>query len=147
MKIKVMTKGNFTLVPEGERVLKITKAECTPSGKPSRLKLTFQDTDGGIINSQYSFDNDKALFAMGKLLEVVLGFDDGDEFDTKTDCERLINKIIIGEVVHTEGTKPNENGELPIFANLKKVISLVDTATGEVESSPRNEISNDDDLD
>lgn len=146
MKIKVMTKGNFTLVPEGERVLKITKAECTPSGKPNKLKVTLTDTDGGIINSQYSFDNDKALFAMGKLLEVALGFDDGDEFDTKTDCEKLVGKVLVGEVVHTEGTKPNENGELPIFANLKRVISLVSNETGEVESSPRNEI-NDDDLD
>ena len=38
-----MTKGNFKVVPEGERVLKITKAECTPSGKPNKLKVTLKN--------------------------------------------------------------------------------------------------------
>ena len=85
MKIKMNLKSNFTLVPEGERILTITKAECTPSGKPNKLKVTFQDSEGGFINSQYNFDNDKSLFAMGKLLETALSFEDGDEFDTKTD--------------------------------------------------------------
>ena len=27
--------GGFITVPEGERVLEITKAECKPSGKPT----------------------------------------------------------------------------------------------------------------
>lgn len=148
MKIKMNLKNNFKLVEEGERVLTITKAECKPSGKPTNMKVTFQDTEGGFINSQYNFDNDKSLFAMGKLLETALGFEDGDEFETKTDPERLIGKKLLCEVVHTQGTKPNENGELPTFANIKKVISLVDEDSGEVVS-PRNAIANDeeDDLD
>ena len=150
MKITMNLKGNFKLVEEGERVLTITKAECTPSGKPNKMKVTFQDTDGGFINSQYNFDNDKSLFAMGKMLEVALGFEDGDEFDTKTDTEKLINKKLLCEVVHTQGTKPNDEGELPTFANIKKVLSLV-TEDGEVtsnNSSPRSAIVDDeDDLD
>lgn len=150
MLIKMNLKGNFTLVPEGERVLEITKAECTPSGKPDKMKVTFKDSDGGLINSQYNFDNDKSLFAMGKLLETALGFEDGDEFDTKSDPKRLIGKKLLCEVVHTQGTKPNDNGELPTFANLKKTISLV-TDDGEVvaNQSPRNAIADDeeDDLD
>lgn len=149
MLIKMNLKGNFTLVPEGERVLEITKAECTPSGKPDKMKVTFKDSDGGFINSQYNFDNDKSLFAMGKLLETALGFEDGDEFDTKSDPKRLIGKKLLCEVVHTQGTKPNEDGELPTFANLKKTISLV-TDDGEVvaNQSPRNAIADDeDDLD
>lgn len=148
MKIKMNLKGNFTLVPEGERVLTITKAECKPSGKPTNMKVTFQDSEGGFINSQYNFDNDKSLFAMGKLLETALGFEDGDEFDTKTDAERLIGKKLLCEVVHTQGTKPNENGELPTFANVRKTISLV-SDDGEVVSnqSPRNAIATDDEDD
>lgn len=150
MKITMNLKGNFKLVEEGERVLTITKAECTPSGKPNKMKVTFQDVDGGYINSQYNFDNDKSLFAMGKMLEVALGFEDGDEFDTKTDTEKLINKQLLCEVVHTQGTKPNDDGELPTFANIKKVLSLV-TEDGEVtsnNSSPRSAIVDDeDDLD
>ena len=147
MKIRMNLKNNFKLVEEGERVLKITKAECTPSGKPNKLKVTFQDKDGGFINNQYNFDNDKSLFALGKLLEVALGFEDGDEFDTKSDTERLVGKTILCEVVHTQGNKPNENGELPTFANIKKTISLVEETNN---TSPRNAIASqdlDDDLD
>lgn len=151
MKIKMNLKGNFTLVPEGERVLTITKAECTPSGKPNKMKVTFQDTDGGFINTQYNFDNDTSVWVMGKMLEIALGMEDGDEFDTKTDPERLIGKKLLCEVVHTKGTKLNEEtGEYPTFANIKKTISLV-TDDGEVvesETSPRNAIADDeDDLD
>ena len=147
MQIKMNMKG-FKLVEEGERVLKITKAECTPSGKPDKLKVTFQDVkDGGMINSQYSFNNSGAVFAMSKLAEVALGLEDGDEFDTKTDTARLVGKELLCEVVHTQGTKPNNDGELPTFANVKKVISLADTSTGEIVDSPRNAIANQDDED
>lgn len=148
MKIKMSLKGNFKLVPEGERVLEITKAECTPSGKPNKMKVTFKDTEGGFINSQYNFDNEKSLFAMGKMLETALGFEDGDEFDTKTDTEKLVGKMLLCEVVHTQGTRPNEDGELPTFANIKRTISLV-TEEGEVNNeSPRNVIADEeDDLD
>ena len=149
MKIKMNMKG-FKLVEEGERVLKITKAECTPSGKPDKLKVTFQDVkEGGTINSQYSFNNDGALFAMGKLVEIALNFEDGDEFDTKEDTPKLVGKELLCEVVHTKGTKPNNDGELPTFANVKKVISLANTTTGEIVDSPRNAIASqeEDDLD
>lgn len=147
MKIKMNMQG-FKLVEEGERVLKITKAECTPSGKPDKLKVTFQDVkDGGMINSQYSFSNSGAVFAMSKLAEVALGLEDGDEFDTKTDTPRLVGQELLCEVVHTQGTKPNNDGELPTFANVKKVISLANSNTGEVVDSPRNSIATQEDED
>lgn len=147
MKIKMNLNGNFKLCPEGERVLKITKAECTPSGKPDKLKVTFQDSEGGFVNSKYDFSNDKSLWTMGMMLSKALGLEDGDEFDTKTDTPKLVGKKLLCEVVHTEGTKPNDDGELPIFANIKKVIALVNDDTGEVEESPRNMIANNDDDD
>lgn len=147
MKIKLNLKNNFKLVEEGERVLKITKAEAKPSGKPTSLVITFQDTEGGLITSRYNFDNTTALWAMGKLVEVALNFKDGDEFDTKEDTPRLVGKELLCEVVHTKGTKPNNDGELPTFANVKKVISLANTTTGEIIDSPRNAIANQDDED
>ena len=146
MKLKMNLKNNFKLVEEGERELTITKAECSPSGKPNKMTVTFQGKEGGSIINRYNFDNDKSLFAMGKLLEVALGFEDGDEFDTKTDPARLINKTILCEVVHTQGTKPNDDGELPTFANIKKTISLVENNEN-VENSPRNVIASQDDED
>ena len=71
---------------------------------------------------------------------------DGDEFDTKTDTPKLVGKKLLCEVVHNLGTKENENGEVPTFANIKKIISLVDETTGEVQenNSPRNSIIADD---
>ena len=150
MKIKMNLKSNFKLVPEGERVLTITKAECTPSGKPNKMKVTFQDTEGGFINTQYNFDNSTSVWVMGKMLEIAIGMEDGDEFDTKTDTPKLVGKKLLCEVKHTKGTKLNEEtGEYPTFANISKTISLV-TDDGEVvdtEKSPRNTIADDDEDD
>ena len=142
MKIKMNMTSNFKVVPEGERELTITKAKCKPSGKPTRIDITFQDNEGGFVNSRYAFDNDNAMFAFAKLLEVALKFKDGDEFDTKEHTQQLVGQKLICEVVHTQGSQPNENGELPIFANIKKTISLVAD-----NDSPRNAISNQNDED
>ena len=143
MRIKMNLKGNFKLVPEGERVLEITKAECKPSGKPSSLSVTLQDSEGGFITSRYNFDNENALFAMSMLISKALGMEDGSEFDTKTDTPKLVGKKLLCEVVHIEGTKVDENGEVRTFANIKKVNELVE----EDDLSPRNAIANEDDDD
>ena len=149
MKIKMVMKNNFKLVPEGERKLKIVKSECSPSGKPNKWTLTFEDSEGGFINNRFDFTNDKSLYAMGKFLESVLGFNDGDEFDTKTDAEKCIGLEVYATVVHTEGSQLDDEGKPRIFANIdNKTIRL---ATGEVEkapveTSPRNAIASDLDI-
>lgn len=141
----------FKVCPEGERELTITKAECTPSGKPSCLKITFQDKEGAYLNSRYDFNNSKALFAMGMLCKTVLDMGDEDEFDTTEDTKRLMGKVVLAEVVHSQGTNEREDGTYPTFANVKKIISLVnkeaeianaiDDLMGDV--SPRNIIADD----
>lgn len=143
MMIKMNLKSNFKTVPEGERVLTITKAEVTPSGKPDKLKVTFQDSEGGFINSQYRFDISGALYQMSILVSTALGLQDGDEFDTKNDTPKLVGKKLLCEVVHVEGTKPNDDGKLPVFANIKRILELVTDET----DSPRNSIANDDEDD
>ena len=45
MKVKVNLNGNFKVVAEGERVLEITDAKVTPSGKPEKLQLTMNDEE------------------------------------------------------------------------------------------------------
>lgn len=148
MLIRMNLKGNFKLVPKGERVLEITNAECKPSGKPTNLVVTFKDIEGGIITNRYDFE--RAAYQMGMLCSIALGLNDGDTFDTVEDTPKLIGKKVLCEIVHNKGSQANENGEVPTFANIKKVISLVDDETGEVEDlSPRNMISNQtyDDLD
>lgn len=140
MKLKMNLKNNFKLVPEGRRRLKITKSECSPSGKPNKWTLTFEDSEGGFINNRFDFTNDKSLFAMGKFLETVLGFEDGDEFDTKEDAEKCLGIEVYAEVIHTQGSQVNENGETMTFANI--VNKTVELATDKEETSPRNAIAN-----
>ena len=117
--------ASFEPIPEGERVLEITKAECKPSGKPTAMHVTFKDilTSRTLIN-RYDFSNPGGLTAMAILCRIALDLADMDEFDTNTDTPKLVGKIVRCEIVHNEGTQPREDGTLPIFANIKKVISL-----------------------
>lgn len=115
----------FEPVPAGERMLEITDAKCTPSGKPSKMDVTFKDVETGrILKNSYKFDVQGSLMAMGFLCRVALELPDMGEFDT-ANCGKLIGKIVKCEVIHTEGTQPKEDGTLPVFANIKKVLELV----------------------
>ncbi len=144
MKLVMNLKSNYKLVPEGKRRLKITKAEAKPSGRPTHMEVSFQDSEGGYIYSNYDFE--KAIYPLSILICTALGLKDGDEIDPREDAKKLVDKELICEVIHRQGTKPNENGELPTFANIKQVISLVEDEV--VEESPRNSISSAlDDLD
>lgn len=145
MKIKLNLKNNFKLVPEGERVLTITNAEFRPVGKPQELRVTFQDTEGGTIYTTYSRNTDMGKFLMGILISTALGLQDNDFFDTD-DVGQLVGKKLLCEVVHRNGSKPNENGEVPTFANIKRIIKLVDDYA-DTDLSPRNMIENNDDFD
>lgn len=144
MLIKLNTKSNFKLVDEGEQVLEITKAECTPSGKPDKLKVSFAAESGGNIMTTYTLNpKDNFYWLSGFFIATVLELEDGDSFDTK-DVSKMVGKKVLCEVVHTKGTRANDRGELPTFANIKKIISLVK----DEDSSPRNSIINNiDDMD
>lgn len=145
MKIKLNLKNNFKLVPEGERILTITNAEFRPVGKPQELRVTFQDTEGGTISTTYDMNNKTGLFIMGVLVSTALGLQDGDDFDTK-DVDKLVNKKLLCEIVHRNGQQPNENGEVPTFANIKRIIKLADDYA-DTDLSPRNMIKNNNDFD
>lgn len=142
MKIKLNLKNNFKLVPAGERVLTIKNAEFRPVGKPQELRITFEDSEGGTISTTYDMNNKTGLFIMGVLISTALGLQDGDDFDTK-DVDKLVNKKLLCEIVHRNGQQPNENGEVPTFANIKRIIKLVDDYT-DTDLSPRNMIADDD---
>ena len=140
MKLIMKMNNNFKVVPEGRRRFKITKSECSPSGKPNKWNLVFEDCEGqGMINNRFDFTNDKSLFAMAKFLEAVLGFKDGDEFDTKADAERCLGLEVYAEVKHTEGTQLNDDGTPKIFANIDN--KTIELAT-DTQESPRNSIAN-----
>ena len=118
--MKVNLKGGYKTVQEGERVLEITKAEVTPSGAPSKLTLNMRDVeDGATLLNTYNFTNETSMWAMGVMLSVALGLEDGDEFDTK-DAQKLVGVKLICEVVHKDWNDKK-------MANIKKVIEKVDT--------------------
>lgn len=136
--------ATFEPIPEGERTLQITKAECKPSGKPTAMHVTFKDTlTGRTLVNRYDFSSSGGLTAMAIMCRIALNLPDADEFDTVTDTPKLVGRVLKCEVVHNEGTQPREDGTLPIFANIKKVIELVNDNQVEIpatNASPRQTI-------
>ena len=139
--IKVNLKRNYKTVQEGDRVLEITGAKVTPSGKPEKLVLNMKDVedDATLINS-YNFTNETSMWAMGVMLNIALGLEDGEEFDTK-DIDKLIGIKLLCEVSHSEYNDT-------IYANVRKVIEKVEGNATEKESvtTAVNSVDNDDDL-
>lgn len=128
MMIKLNLNNNYKTVQEGERVLEITGAKVTPSGKPNKLQLNMKDVeDGATLLNSYNFDNDTSVWAMGIMLSTALGLQDGDDFDTK-DVEKLVGIKLLCEVTHSEYNDKT-------YANVRKVISKVDDANGVVEDN------------
>lgn len=136
--------ASFEPVPEGERTLEITKAECKPSGKPTEMAVTFKDilTNRTLVN-RYNFSNAGGLTAMAIMCRIALGLEDMDTFDTIKDTPKLIGKRLKCEIVHNQGTQPREDGTYATFANIKKVISLVNDnglPTNLENASPRQTV-------
>ena len=123
--IKLNLQGGFKTVQEGERVLEITAATCSPSGKPNKLELTMKDVeDGATLKNSYKFDNETSVWLMGLMLNVALGLEDGDDFDTK-DVNRLLGIKLLCEVKHSEYKKKT-------YANIARIIERVSDPIGEV---------------
>ena len=138
MKVKVNLTSNYKTVKEGERVLEITDAKVTPSGKPEKLQLNMKDVeDGATLLNSYKFDNETSVWAMGMMLNIALGIEDGEEFDTK-DVNKLIGVKLLCEIAHSEYNDKT-------YANVKKVISRVDDETGEVSTGTRAELNDEED--
>lgn len=148
MVIKMNLQNSYVTVPEGERILEITKAECKPSGKPTAMHCVFKDSEGGTIQNKYDFAVPGAMTAMSIMINYALGLEDGDEFDTIKDTPKLVGKKLICEVKHTQGTKAKEDGTFPVFANIGKVIGAYEGSTvtpvTKTNTSPRQQIISDD---
>lgn len=120
---------SFEPVPEGTRILEIVEAVAVPSGRPSKIDVTFKDVDTNRkLKNSYRFDNKGGLAALGFLCRTALSLPDMGEFDT-ADTKNLVGKILECEVVHTKGSQPREDGTFATFANIKKVNSLVNDVT------------------
>ena len=132
--IKINLKGGYKTVQEGERVLEITGAKVTPSGKPDKLVLNMKDVeDGATLVNSYNFNNDISMWAMGLMLNTALGIEDGGEFDTN-DVEELVGIKLLCEVEHSEYNEKT-------YANVKKVIEKVESTPKKVNKNEENDLS------
>lgn len=146
--IKLNLKGGFKTVQEGERTLEITEVKVTPSGAPEKIILTMKDfEDGASLQNTFNLKNERSVWALGLLLSIALGLEDGDSFDTN-DVNQLIGIKLLCEVAHSEYNDRT-------YANVRKVIKRIDETQSNEEVDfkkidevlyGRNEIS-DDDLD
>ena len=134
--IKINLKGSYKTVQEGERVLEITDAKATPSGKPEKISINMRDVeDGASLINNYNFNNEISMWAFGVMLNIALGIGDGDTFDTN-DLNKLKGIKLLCEVSHSE-----YNGKT--YANVKKVISKVE-ASNTKNDAERDIIAEDD---
>lgn len=132
-RIKINLKGGFKTVQEGERVLEIVDAKVTPSGVPNKLVLSMKDVeDGATLQNTYNFNNSTSVWAMGMMLNVALGLEDGDDFDTNN-VSQLIGIKLRCEIVHSEYNDKT-------YANVKKVIERVYDNTEQMTSEEIGEI-------
>lgn len=120
MKIK-LSEATFTLMREGEQVLKVTKAEGKPKSRPKTLEMQFVNGYGETISNTYQLDsaNEKAMFITSFMLKALLG--DIKEFDTD-DIPTLVGKHVRVEIVHNEVESTKEEGKTLTFANIGKII-------------------------
>lgn len=135
--LKLNLNREYKTVEEGERILEITDAKVTPSGKPEKLALYMKDVeDNATLINNYSFNNDTSMWAMGMMLNIALGIEDGGEFDTKN-VKDLVGIRLLCEVSHSE-----YNGKT--YANVRRVIANV-TDSGEVKPVVTVDNSDEDD--
>ena len=65
--IKFNLKGGFKIVPEGERILKITEYKAILSGNPEKISMVMEDTEGGrIFNNSLDDKEDYACYCIYK---------------------------------------------------------------------------------
>lgn len=122
----------YTLIPEGEQVLKITKVDDSNYEKFGKLIITFASASGASTRENYNFVNDDGTaneIADGiytRLARAALNDQTLDEFDS----DDLVGKFINVEVVHNTGSKGGT------FANIKKILGHADGFPAGTETKP-----------
>ena len=106
----------FRLMPEGQNVLKITKAEGTPRTNVTNVEVSFVDAEGITLKNRYDLTIDGGYAAFYYLATI------GCEFDADTiDINDMVGRYVTVEIVHNEGSRPLADGRIPVFANIKTV--------------------------
>ena len=110
--------GGFQMMPEGEQVLKITKAEYDEDF--GKAIFTLENAKGqtcqerfGLLNNDNT-PNEKALGAFSFFAKTAL-----NDFDIEdVDPEELVGRYIKAEVIHNKVESKKEPGKMMTFINL-----------------------------
>ena len=110
--------GGFQIMPEGEQVLKITKAEYDEDFGKAIFTLT--NAKGQTCQERFSLlnqdntPNEKALGAFSFFAKTAM-----NNFDLEdVDPEELVGRYIRAEVIHNKVESKKEPGKLMTFVNL-----------------------------
>ena len=110
--------GGFQIMPEGEQVLKITKAEYDEDF--GKAIFTLENAKGQSCQERFSLlnidntPNEKALSAFSFFAKTAL-----NDFDIEdVDPVELVGRYIKAEVIHNKVESKKEPGKMMTFVNL-----------------------------
>lgn len=99
---RIALTGGFTIMPEGEQILCITKVEYDESF--GRMSVTMQNADGQRHFENFRFldatgaENQKAIGAFSSLAKAAIGDSNAEEVDT----DDLVGCFVKAEISHRE---------------------------------------------
>ena len=134
-KIK-LKESEFSNIPEGELIVKVTNIDDTNFDDFDKLSITVADVNGNSARLNFNFTkddgspNDMATTVFTIMCRILMDDPDLDEVD----YDEILGKFALVEVKHTEGDRGGK------FANVKKWIeakSGFGVAKTETESAPK----------
>ena len=116
----------FKLMPEGENVVTVTKAQLVPSGKPKQVEFEYTSEDNTTLRETVRLNHPVALEILGKRCDIALGgsLPEGTEISEAQIPEIFLGKTFVVVVKHTQSGDKT-------YANIKYMKSLVETESSD----------------
>jgi hypothetical protein len=131
-----MTGGNYQQIPEGEQVLKVTKAEY--DDEFGKIIITLQNVKGLTCQERFSIlnedntPNEKALNAFSFFAKTVMNNFEMEDVDP----EELVGHYLRAEVIHNKVPSNKDPNKMMTFVNLGNK-SPADGFDGEPAPAPK----------
>ena len=115
---RITMTGGFQIMPEGEQVLKITKAEYDEDF--GKAIFTLENAKGQTCQERFSLlnldntPNEKALGAFSFFAKTAMNNFDMEDVDP----DELVGHYIRAEVIHNKVPSTTEPGKMKTFVNL-----------------------------
>ena len=131
-----MTGGNYQQIPEGEQVLKVTKAEY--DAEFGKIIITLQNVKGLTCQERFSIlnedntPNEKALNAFSFFAKTVMNNFEMEDVDP----EELVGHYLRAEIIHNKVPSNKDPNKMMTFVNLGNK-SPADGFDGEPAPAPK----------